>query len=204
MVGCDLWSMRSRWVTATGSATGSLADFNANGRSVCPGYLSSSTTGGGRDSAERHISGGFRARMGPVTDDPDAEVFTALRLRGNFTPAEITRRLGLEPSSQVAKGDAVGQNRRRRIYQHSSWCLESTTAVSADTIEPHLDWLLDVIEPKATELDALRATGITCDVDCYWASVGRGGGPWVSPESMSRLGALGLPLVISFYAVEHS
>lgn len=136
---------------------------------------------------------------GHVNHAPSAEVWVALRLLGDFDPAQITEQLGITPSSQFTKGDVIGTG---RTYQHSGWFLDSKGAVSADTIGPHLEWLLEIIEPKAVLLAALQATGISSDLDCFWASIGLSGGPWISPASMSRLGALGLPLVVSFYAVE--
>jgi len=130
---------------------------------------------------------------------PDADVHVALRLRGDLAPEEITRRLGLSPTSQFSKGEVVGSGRSGRVRGHATWFLESKSAIDAETIEPHLLWLLDLIEPRATELTALLAAGVHGDVGCFWASSGTGGGPWISPASMARLGALALPLVISFY-----
>lgn len=39
-------------------------------------------------------------------------------------------------------------------------------------------------------------------LDCFWGSVGMGGGPWIPPSAMRRLGALDLPLLVSFYYEE--
>ena len=80
----------------------------------------------------------------------------------------------------------------------SGWAIDSQSSIEADTIEPHLAWLLDLLEPHAGALSAIVATGAFAYADCFWASPGFGGGPWITPESMRRLAALDLPLIISF------
>jgi hypothetical protein len=137
--------------------------------------------------------------MADATTAPD--VYVALRLRGDFTPAMVTRQLGLSPSHVLSEGEVVGNGGSGRVHPHSTWLLESRS-IDADTIEPHLDWLLNLIEPLAGPTSALLAAGIHGDVHCYWSSIGTGGGPWISPRSMTRLGALGLPLVVSFYVTD--
>ena len=82
------------------------------------------------------------------------------------------------------------------------WLLSSDVSISASTIEPHLEWLLDRLEPVTSELRHLREAGYSVTLDCSWSSVGTGGGPWVTATTMSRLGAAGLDLIVSFYAVD--
>ncbi len=125
-----------------------------------------------------------------------------LGLSGEFDPAVVSSQLGLAPTLYFSKGDRVGNGRTGRVRPNSGWHLESESAIAADTIEPHLEWLLNLIEPRAAALSRLLAMGIDGHVGCYWASVGSGGGPWIPPELMTRIGDLGLPLIISFYAVE--
>ena len=119
---------------------------------------------------------------------PDADVFVGLRLQGAFDPDDITRRLGLAATHQRRVGE-----RSRPIWRPppgSVWSLDSAGRVEADTIEPHLEWLLDLIEPVASDLATVVAEGATASAECYWASVGRAGGPWIAPRSMQRLAAL--------------
>ena len=132
-----------------------------------------------------------------VMTDPD--VFVGLRLLGELHPESITTELGIRPSREFVKGQRL---RSGRTHEHSGWIIDSDGAVEADTIEPHLDWLLGLIEPRAEELASIIASSAFGSTDCYWASVGTSGGPWISPTSMTRMGALGLPLIISFCAQE--
>jgi hypothetical protein len=132
---------------------------------------------------------------------PEADVWVGLVIKGNsgFDPDDITRRLGLEPTRTWSKGEVVPESRRGRTRPTSGWAIDSKSSIKADTIEPHLAWLLDLLEPHAEALSAIVATGAFASADCFWASPGRSGGPWIAPESMRRLAALGLPLIISFY-----
>jgi len=131
----------------------------------------------------------------------DAEVFVGLTIEGSFDPDIVTSKLGLVPTHQARKGEFMSP-RSARVATTSVWSIDSASTVDADTIEPHLEWMLDLIEPRAQALSALVAEDAFAYADCYWASVGRSGGPWVAPESMGRLAALNLPLVVSFYATD--
>src|SRR4051794_22055520 len=133
-----------------------------------------------------------------MTSTPEADVNVALLLQGDFEPEELTSRLELSPTRAFLKGDRIGS----RIRQCSTWSLDSDSAIDADSLAPHLDWLLARVEPRAAALSELRAEGIDGIADCSWASGGVGGGRWVPPEAMPGLGALPLPLVISFYSTE--
>lgn len=130
----------------------------------------------------------------------DAMVYVGLDLRGTFDPSSMSKQLGLTPTNVSSQGDRIAS----RTLQHSSWTLWSDAHVDDDRIEPHLDWLLGVIEPRAEALRAVLAeVEIDGHVNCYWESSGRSGGPWITPTTMGRLSELGLPLVISFYATEN-
>jgi hypothetical protein len=131
---------------------------------------------------------------------PDTEVFVGLVIKADFDfdPDDITRRLGLEPERKWSKGEVLSRL-TGRVAPTSGWSIDSGSSIEADTIEPHLAWLLDLLEPHAEALSAIVATGAFAYADCCWRSPGRSGGPWITPESMRRLAALDLPLIISFY-----
>lgn len=132
----------------------------------------------------------------------DPQVYVVLHIRGDFAPAGVSAQLSMEPTRALAKGSPVGNGRSGRVHENALWLLSSDAEVSADTIEPHLEWLLDRLEPVATTIQQLRDDGHSATLNCSWASVGAGGGPWVTATTMSRLGALGLDLIVSFYATE--
>lgn len=137
-----------------------------------------------------------------VPSYPDPEVYVRLRILGDFVPVDVTRRLALTPSDSYDHGSLVGNGSSGRRHVNAGWFLSSEQHVMSSEIEPHLTWLLSSIEPRAVALAELFAEGCSADVDCFWSSVGMSGGPWLAPETMSRLGGLKLPLVVSFYALD--
>jgi hypothetical protein len=130
---------------------------------------------------------------------PETDVWVGLTITGDFDPNDVTWRLGLEPTHARLKGEVRPPSAPRET---STWAIDSEKWIAADTIEPHLEWLLDLLEPRADALAAIVANGAFAYADCFWASPGRSGGPWIEAKSMRRLAALDLPLIISFYATD--
>jgi hypothetical protein len=58
------------------------------------------------------------------------------------SPAELTRRIGLEPTEAWTKGE---KNKYGKRYKHNSWRLSSGLAKTKD-IETHVDSILRLIE----------------------------------------------------------
>jgi hypothetical protein len=97
------------------------------------------------------------------------------------------------------KGKVFPHRRARPVASRSVWAISSEESIEADTIEPRLEWLFELVEPGAEALSAIVANGAFAYADCFWASPARSGGPWIEAQSMRRLAALDLPLIISFY-----
>lgn len=131
----------------------------------------------------------------------DPEVYLTFGLLGLFDPDEVTKQFSIAATETFNSGDIVGNGYSDRKHPSSGWFLD-TRVVLDDTIQPHLDWLLERIEPQAEVIDAFRTDGAFARVDCFWRSAGMSGGPWLTAASMSRLAALDLDLVISFYTTE--
>lgn len=127
------------------------------------------------------------------------EVYILFGLYGDFTPDEVTTRLRLHPTGTFSKGDIASHT--GRLHDESGWIVKTVPQLG-DTIDPHLEWLLERLEPVASELDTLRQSGVRTRLDCAWSSVGMGGGPWVGADKMRRLAHLDLDLIVSFYAID--
>ena len=121
---------------------------------------------------------------------PDVSV--SLWLFGDFDPDELSRQLGLTAWSKRPRRESDGQ---------ASWAISSDEHVQSELLASHLDWVLASVEPRAAELAQLISQDVDAHVNCDWHSVGASGGPVISVDAMTRLAALQLPLVISFYAV---
>ena len=116
----------------------------------------------------------------------------------DLDPADVTRRLGIEPTTAFRRGDAFGRGFARTL---GSWELTSEGQVATNDLEEHLAWLLDRIEPTSGPFNAVRADGIDADIFCFLETRGHGG-PTFSPHLMGRLAALELVLGLDIYCAE--
>lgn len=142
--------------------------------------------------------------MDPFNDDDAPMAYAAIRLTGPaplyhpprlgvIDPDEITTLLGITPTRQRRVVSANGE------CNAGHWELSSELVVRSDTLAPHLVWLLDQIEPHATELRRyLEGRDVLADIFCVWSIVGNQG-LVLSPELLSRLTATGLALDIDAY-----
>ena len=110
-------------------------------------------------------------------------------------PEEITARLGLIASTSHEKGAS-----RLRVpipWKNSLWGLQSTLGDHRNLAD-HIQWLIDVIEPKA---DALKELSKHCKVlvFCGFASQNGQGGFTLTPPILARLAALNIPLSLDLY-----
>ncbi|MEA5362894.1 DUF4279 domain-containing protein [Amycolatopsis sp., V23-08] len=85
------------------------------------------------------------------------------------TAAEVTRRLGVDPTTAGEAGEPVGA-RSRAVRSGSLWCLSSSPAATEAELATHLRQLLDVLEPRRAELWALTRDGYLADWFCMVAS----------------------------------
>jgi hypothetical protein len=70
--------------------------------------------------------------------------------------------------------------------------------VGSPRLATHIDWLLKELEPRAAEVRALIASGVSGDIFCY--SRGRTAQPPAVPRDLrERAAALGLSIGIDHY-----
>lgn len=88
---------------------------------------------------------------------------------GGGTAAEVTRRLGITPTSAFEAGERARP--RSPVRDTSGWWLDSAPAAE-DGVElaEHLHRLLDVLEPAAEELGRLVEAGYWANWFCYVGS----------------------------------
>ena len=117
------------------------------------------------------------------------------------THEEITRMLGVEPTTAHNKGDlrtnSIGRTSRVPL---NVWFLSSEHDVDSRDLRDHLDWLtgrLSGTESKLHALQSERAT--TMRVSCSWWSAHGRGGPALWPEQMAALARL--KLECTFYTL---
>jgi hypothetical protein len=136
-----------------------------------------------------------------VDDYPTCtRTFASLLIHGDaLVPDDVTSALGLEPTRSHTKGQLIS-NGRPEVRKGGFWGLSTRDSVTSRDLRRHLDWLLDIFEPRADTLSAFRESGFTCAVSCFWEGPNTGG-PTFSPSQAGRLAALDLEFDVDFYSV---
>jgi hypothetical protein len=134
-----------------------------------------------------------------VSDYPTCQrTYATLRIYpAALDPADVTARLGLEPSDWQRRGES--RKPGGRPAKLHGWFLSSEGAIESRDVRRHLDWLLSRIDSRADALHALRSDGCRMDVSCFWVSASGHGGPSVLPTQMGPLARLGLELWFDIY-----
>jgi len=121
-------------------------------------------------------------------------------LHEDLDPDEISRLLGVTPSSSHRKSDPLSprfpEKGRRKV---GAWLLKSEGQVDSRDSRRHVDWLIDRLDGKAVVVRNLQSVGHTIDISCYWLSASGHGGPSVPPEQARRLADLGIELWFDVY-----
>lgn len=141
----------------------------------------------------------------PLAENPNcARTWASFRLAGDaLKPDEISAAVGLTPTLALAKdqeiaGGPVGKKPRHQ--RTGVWLLGSEHAVASTSLERHLGYLLEAVEPAAGAIAAVRQQqDLRADFFCYWASANGDGGPEISPTTLRRVAAMDASLGIDFF-----
>jgi hypothetical protein len=112
--------------------------------------------------------------------------------------AEVSRKLGLQPTVFHRKGEPLPPRRRR---EQSVWSLIAYPSPDNPdwlSLDDGLRCLIDKLLPLK---DVLRGLGQRYSIEAYCGHFGSGfgGGPSISPETLRLLADLGLTLTIKTY-----
>lgn len=134
-----------------------------------------------------------------------ARTYATFRLGSDLlVPAEVTRRLKIDPSDAHSKGEARTSRTtgRTNYWKSGFWSVSTDASVKSTDLEQHIQYLLGRLLPRAAEVAAIvREYGAQADVFCFWASATGHGGPTISWRTMKQLGELNIDLGIDFYGV---
>jgi hypothetical protein len=111
-------------------------------------------------------------------------------------PEEISTLLDLQPSQTGLKGEGFGA-RNVSVRHTSFWLLNSPLSVHAPLTD-HLNWLLEVIDPKLDSINSLVRKW-KVEIFCGFSSESGQGGVTFDPNLLRRLAQLGVPLVLDLY-----
>ncbi|MDG9691052.1 hypothetical protein J2S54_002913 [Streptomyces sp. DSM 42143] len=117
-------------------------------------------------------------------DNPTA----ALLISGKgLIPRDVTQTLGIVPSSAL-----LPTTRSRFQPDERVWTIQITTTPDQG-FDSALDELIDLISEKLRDIQTLSQAGLTVQIDLSGRVATRAHG-FLSPRSLSRVAALGLPL----------
>lgn len=115
-------------------------------------------------------------------------------------PDAVSAALNLIPSHSLRRDQFVPTATEVRRQETGVWLLKSESKVASTSLERHLVYLLDQVEPGVAALDELRRSqAVTIDFFCFWMSATGHGGPIFSAPLMQRVAAVGAELGIDFY-----
>ena len=114
-------------------------------------------------------------------------------------PDDVSRALGLTPSSTQRVGEQRESRGVFRTYRLAGWFYCTEDSVESYDSQKHLNWLCDQLEPHGQQLRALRSAGWRMDISCLWDSHPGHGGPSLSPALLQRLATLEIELWFDVY-----
>jgi hypothetical protein len=145
--------------------------------------------------------------MSALDENPNCEATHAtFRLSGDsLDPREVEEALGLRGDFGAAKGEIrrAGRAVHRTVRQPTGvWYLTTDGRLGGTSVERHLLYLLERIEPVGEKLAQLiQSSSLTADFYCYWVSATGQGGPVVSSETLGRIAVLSAELSFEFHAL---
>ncbi|MGB6975338.1 MAG: DUF4279 domain-containing protein [Terracidiphilus sp.] len=110
---------------------------------------------------------------------------------------EVTSSLGIQATSSGLKGEILSSSRLKKPLRTSIWRLASPLNTE-QPLEDHLNWLLDVLEPKSDVVSKL-AKEFDVDFFCGFSSANGQGGFTLDPALLARLARLTVPLFLDLY-----
>jgi hypothetical protein len=137
-----------------------------------------------------------------LDENPNCEeTYATSRCVGvRLEPSAISDALGLTPDFACYKGEEF--HSKAGILQRGIgvWYIESRNKVVSTSVERHILYLLDNLEPRMQSLlMVMEGFGLETEIFCKWVSASGHGGPVISPETMRRISALRAYLTFDFY-----
>jgi len=117
----------------------------------------------------------------------------------HVSPDEMTRVLGVAPTSSVRKGHLRNPREPRSESKTNCWYLGSRDSVQSKDCRRHIDWIVERIYPAKEALRQLREAGAEISICCTWESSENQGGPIMTPKQMGPLSELGIPVWWEFW-----
>jgi hypothetical protein len=137
--------------------------------------------------------------MKPDIDDYPtcAESHATLRCYHKIEGPEVaSAAFGIEASDTQKAGDSFKTGGKKTL---NGWFLKSEPHIASYDANKHVSWILDQIKEKTAAVHTLLEKGWRIEIVCMWESACGHGGPTLSPETLSRLAALRIPIWFDVY-----
>ena len=119
-----------------------------------------------------------------------------------LTHADVSRRVGLEPTSGGDRGDRVPFRHGTRARPRTNWFLSSEEGLpGSKDFRQHVDWTLDRIRPAVRAIRELHEDGSAeVQLRAVWWAGGTepADGPALRSDQLRDLAALGVELQFDF------
>lgn len=128
-----------------------------------------------------------------------AELYVYFGVVGNLDrPDEITSRLKIQPTWAFAKGQTIySRGKPKGKRKEGNWSISSQGQLKTTSIERHLLFLLERLEPVKSELlEIAERLSLTVNFSCVWTFTDVIGGPILTPNTLRRIADLGAYLSI--------
>jgi hypothetical protein len=113
-------------------------------------------------------------------------------------PEKISAALKLAPSRAFRAGEKKGTGDDE--WDHGLWSVSTESVIEAEDLAEHIAWLLDRLEPSATELgEVLSGDDIRARIFCFFETERLNDGIKLSAGIIKRLAALDLRVDIDIY-----
>ena len=113
-------------------------------------------------------------------------------------PSEISRKLELSPTKTWLKGDEWLPNKSR---ENNNWEIHSSIDSSEMFLDKHIESVLDIIEPKRSQIFLLQKQGCDIGINCVGYYYGENSGFHLSATLLSRLAAFSMDIDFDLYCL---
>lgn len=121
-------------------------------------------------------------------------------LFADLEPDDITSRIGIQPSRTWRSGE-LRHPKARLLHEQNGWVLSCMPVATSHSLDQHVMWLLDQIEPFVDRLGSLPG-GVAKTVYCAINDEGRAAILQLSRGTVDRLARAGLAIEIDYYPGE--
>ena len=133
-------------------------------------------------------------------NDNCGETYAIFSFAGeSLNPEHITSRLGLEQTFAKTPGNPMPFPSNLVTESDGLWAISSQDRLVTTTLDRHLVFLLDLLEPVSGDILEITAPGkLFAYFHCYWLPIAFLGGPAIRPETLRKIEKINAYLEIRF------